>query len=322
MTVPQNVILKPEVIVNQGLGTLQAELKLARIIHRVAFDQFIGRKNDSVTIRIPARIDARDYAFRNTVRDAIIVDQLEEFSLSVTFDKMPYSAVGITDEQLTLDITSFGEQVAQPQINAMARKIDGYIATAMDAATLAVEIDVDASDDPWADLFVPARRALNDFFVPGDSRYLVVGADVEDWLLTKDESFRRADESGQDGLDLLHGAAIGRKANFTVIGEMSDLDPDVAYALHPTAFAYVSGAPVVPEGAKAGSTGEFDGFAMRWIRDYDADHLTDRSIYSSFAGVTSVADDREKPDDDSDGTPYELTGKNCRAVRINFFPAS
>jgi hypothetical protein len=60
-----------------------------------------------------------------------------------------------------------------------------------------------------------------------------------------------------------------------------------------------------------GSSQSFEGLAMRWIRDYDANYLRDRSVVSAFAGYASVEED---PD------PTSAVGdqvENVRAVKIN-----
>jgi hypothetical protein len=57
---------------------------------------------------------------------------------------------------------------------------------------------------------------------------------------------------------------------------------------------------------------------MRWIRDYDADHLRDRSVYSSFAGAISVEDGRDLDEESADFGM--LTEENVRAVKVNFTP--
>lgn len=320
MTQPQSVYNKSDIIARSALGMLRSQLKLGRLVGTKSLDDFKGRRNDTITIGVPARAEAREYAFRNTVRDAIVTDQLTEEQIAVTLNKMPYHATTITDEQLTLDITDFTAQVTLPQVEAVARKIESYIASAMSAADLShADVDLVASDDPWADLIVPARRILNDSFVPTDSRVIVVGADVEDWLLN-DDSFRKVNETGSDALDLIQGAIIGRKGGFTFVGNMNGvIDDDVAYAMHPTAFYYVSGAPANPRGAVASASASYEGFAMRQVFDYDADHLTDRSVISAIAGAVSVEDEREQ---EATAGRFELTGKNCRAVRFLFNPAS
>ncbi len=322
MTVPQHTIVKSDIIhdsglvASTGLGMLTPTLKWARVVQKIGYEQFKGARGDTVTFRVPARVEAHEYAFRNTVRDAITTDTLEQLSLAVTLDKMVVSAIGVTDEQLSLDIVDFSREVTAPQMDGVARKTESYIINTVVNADTSTTLDVDASDDPWTDLFIPARRALNASFVPNDERYLFVGLEVEDWLLTKDESFRRYDGAAQDGLDTLRQAILGTKAGFKVVGNNPELPEDFAVAMHPTAFGYVTGAPEVPQGAKAGGTAELDGYAMRWIVDYDADHLTDRSVWSTFAGTISVEDERNQT------SPFALTGKNCRAVVINFFPHS
>src|SRR3546814_2543696 len=71
--------------------------------------------------------------------------------------------------------------------------------------------------------------------------------------------------------------------------------------------------------ATAGGGMVFDGFAMRWIRDYDPNYLRDRSVVSSFAGAASVNDG---PDVDIDGAgPDPAVPTNQRAVKFNFTAA-
>src|SRR5690606_18701316 len=158
---------------------------------------------------------------------------------------------------------------------------------------------------------VEARRRLNVANVPSGGRFIVLGSNLEADALN-DDLLKKANESGSESV--LREAIIGRVAGFTVIGNVNSIDPDVGYAFHTSAFAFANVAPVVPAGAAAGATGVFDGLAMRWIRDYDAPYLRDRSVYSAFAGAASVEDERITDPDDPDFG--DLTGKNSRAVQI------
>ena len=111
---------------------------------------------------------------------------------------------------------------------------------------------------------------------------------------------------------------IGRIAGFTIVGNVNTVDEDFAMAFHPTAFALANIAPDVPRGVTQGGSAEFDGYAMRWIQDYDPDYLRDRSVYSAFVGTASTEDGR---DWDLESSDYgELIGKNVRAVKIDFTP--
>lgn len=312
--------LKAEKIVSQGLGLLQRELVLAGMVGRYTEADFRGAKNDTITIRIPSLLKGREYEWR-TRTAPIEIDELNEYSVPVTLDKHVYNAVQITDEELTLDIMSWGEQVARPQIRAVAEVLEGYIATAMENANYRHEVDF-VEDDPevvpdsraFYRAAVKARQYLNMENVPASGRVIVLGANAEAAALNSGHIVK-ANEADSDSA--LREAIIGRIAGFTVIGNINSVDPDFAVAMHPTAFALANVAPVVPDGASAGARMVFDSLAMRWIRDYDSDYLRDRSVYSAFAGAASIEDGRDLTSDVDAGFG-ELTNENVRAVRINF----
>jgi hypothetical protein len=315
-----NSFLKAEKIVSQGLGLLQRELILPRLVTRYSAADFVGAKNDTVNIRIPSVLQAREYGWRNDRTNPITYDELEESSIPVSLDKHVYSGLKITDEQLTLDLVSWGEQVARPQIRAVAEKLESYIATAMAAANFRHTVDYEQGD-PDSEVgdmgfyraAVSARKALNQENVPADGRVIVLGSDVEEAALLS-KHLVKVDEAGSPGA--LRDATIGRIAGFTVIGNVNSVPADFAVAFHPTAFAFANVAPEVPSGASAGAGMTFDSLAMRWIRDYDPDRLQDRSIYSSFAGTASVEDGRDL---EAGSTTFgELTDENVRAVEIEF----
>lgn len=303
--------IKPETFVSMGLGLLRRELLLARLVKRMGIDDFRGAQNDTVNVRIPAILTAREYAWRNNRASAITADDLEELSIPITLDHHIYSAVNITDEEMTLDIKSFGEQVLTPQMRAVAEKLESMIATAMDGGTYHTTINFAGSGDFWNDVIVPARKALNLQNVPAEGRVLVLGADLEAEALTN-ELFKRVDESGSS--ETLRNATLGRLGGFTVIGNVNSIESTSGYAFHPTAYAFANVAPTVPNGVTFGATRSWESLAMRYIQDYDPTHLMDRSVVSAFAGAASIEDGRN--------TDGELTGENVRAVKIDFYGAS
>jgi hypothetical protein len=314
------VFLKAEKIISQGLGLLQRELVLPRMVGRYTDADFRGAKNDTIDVKIPSLLKGREYEWR-TRSAPIEVDELNEYSFPVRLDKHVYNAVQITDEELTLDIDSWGEQVARPQIRAVAEMLEGYVATAMDTANYRHEVDF-IEDDPEATpdsrafyrAAVQARKFLNIENVPSAGRVIVLGANVEAAALNSGHIVK-ANEAGDDSV--LREAIIGRVAGFTVVGNVNSVDPDFAVAMHPTAFALANVAPLVPDGASDGARMVFDSLAMRWIKDYDSDYLRDRSVYSSFAGAASVEDGRDLTSEVGSGFG-ELTEENVRAVKINF----
>ena len=296
-----NTFLKPTVINRMALKLLQREVVLPRLVWNFADAEFRGAYGDTVTLRLPAVLAAREYGFRNNRSSEIVIDDLTETSVPVVLDTDLYSAVALTDEQLTLDIVDFSEQVLNPQVSAIARGLEDLIVETMQSATYGTSLNIaDSADGMWGTL-LDARKALNDANGPREGRVVVVGSEIEREILS-DDKFNRVDSVGDGAVSAVREATINRLAGFTIVGSNA-IDAETAIAFHPTAFAFVTVAPVVPDGANFGSRMAESGLAMRWLRDYDAPHLQDRSVVSSFAGCSSVEDD---------GTT------NVRAVRINF----
>lgn len=305
-----NTFLKPTTIARTALGLLQREIILPRLVTRMGLQDFAGAYNDTVNLRVPAIVNAREYEWR-TRNNPIVLDNVTELSVPVTLNKHPYSAVAVTDEELTLDITSFAEQVLQPQVRGVAEKLEGYVATAMANATYQDTISFNNSANSAWDVIVTARQKLNENNVPMAGRVLVLGSNVEAEFLRTD-LFVKANESGST--NALEDATLGRKGGFTVVGGVNAIDPNAAYAFHPSAFVLANVAPAVPDGAVMGSSQSYQGLAMRWLRDYDAQYLRDRSVVSAFAGTASVQDARNASGD--------LTSENSRAVKITFYQNS
>jgi hypothetical protein len=293
-----NTFLKPEVIARTALALLQREIILPRLVWRFGQSDFAGAKDDTITLRVPAVLTARDYEWR-TRGAAIVIDDLTETGVDVTLDTHPYSAVAVTDEQLTLDIVNFGTQVLQPQVRAVAERLENLIATTLGGAIVPADAEV-AHTIGTTDGYVTAVRArkiLNIQNVPMAGRVLLLGANLEEDFLNSDH-LTLVDQSGSDSA--LRDGTLGRILGFTVITSNA-IDPDIGYAFHQTAVAFGNVAPVVPDGASFGASEASDGLAMRWIRDYDPNYLRDRSVVSSFAGAASVEED----------------GENMRLVKIN-----
>jgi hypothetical protein len=312
-----NAFLSPEVIAAVALERLRRALVLPSMVTRMGLADFRGAKDDTVNIRVPAVLNARDYEWR-TRTAPIVVDELEEVSIPVTLDQHPYSAVAVTDEELTLDITSFAMQVLEPQVIAVAEKLEAIIATTMENANYAAG-DIPYAEDPTSSNFyaaaIDARKVLNDFHVPLSGRTILVGSGLEAAAL-KEDTLRDVSQSGSPSA--LRDAIIGQIAGFTVVASQS-VPENFGVAFHRSAFVYANVAPEVPAGVAFGSSQTEQGLAMRWIRDYDSQYLRDRSVLSAFAGSASVNDGR---DPDSGGQPGPLNGTNVRAVKFAFTPAS
>ncbi|MEU7186428.1 P22 phage major capsid protein family protein [Streptomyces sp. NPDC045369] len=302
-----NAFLKSETIAATALGLLEREMVLSRLVWTSGGFDFTGAKNDAVTIRVPATTTAREYEWRSDRSSDIVLDELAEDSVTVQLNKDIYSAVAITDEELTLDIKDFGSQVLQPQVNAIAKAVDTGVASMIEDAAYANTTTFNKAD-PWESL-IDARGMLNRANVPQEGRTLLMGADVETALL-KSNRISDVSKSGSDSA--LRSATLGRLAGFDLVVSNA-IAPDKAYAFVPSAFVLATRAPAIPSGVTSGSSQSYNGLAMRWIRDYDANKLRDRSILNVYAGYNVMVDPV--------GTGKNPPKKLVRAVKLDMAAA-
>lgn len=288
-----NAFLKAGVIARTAIGLLTRELVIGKTIWADAIDgaEFTGALNDTVTIRVPAiGAPARTRVLR--AGSPIVNDAFTEFGIDVKLATDIYKGVGITDENLTLDIKDFGAQVLNPQTQAVAEKLEDLAAGEFAGASFPVGASLSIDEaDPYLS-FVDARQVLNDNKVPRASRVMLVGSSVEAAVL-KSDRLTKFDQG--PGLDAFTEATLGRMAGFTVVASTA-IDPDEAYGYHRSALIVATRAPKIPEGVAMGEGISFQGFAMRWLMDYDYVNTTDRSLVNLWAGF-KIVEDADDPTD-------------------------
>lgn len=310
---------KQEKVVQFFLGMLERELITPMVVTRVAQDFFNGAEGDTVTLRIGGlRAVARDYEWRTRTAPIVMDDIQGGEGIAVKLDTHVYSATALTDEHLTLDEINFAREVLAPQVAAVTDNFESKVAAGLRAAPFAADITFGDGADPHR-VAAESRRVLDSFKVaPTSNRVFLIGSDVAaEWLVS--DRLSTYDSTGQTGTPAVREATIGRLAGSPVIVSNA-LEPGEGYYLHKSALVLGNVAPVVPQGAVAGRTGiSRNGFAVRWLQDYDAPYLRDRSIVSSFFGLTSVNDERDAagdllgPDANTGAGP-----RNVRAVRLDF----
>ena len=189
-----SVYTKAAKVTSTTLGLLRRELVLGNLVNTYGIGAFKGAYNDTINIPIRARATADSFNLRATGDDRKInVRDLQESSIAVKLDKVVYSAVGVTDEQATLDIENFAEQVLEPQVIAVAEQIESYILTQMRGtkfhANNGVTWNTHEESSPKAGAFgslVQAGMKLDKWNVPKANRVVLVGpAAVAEILVDK-----------------------------------------------------------------------------------------------------------------------------------------
>lgn len=366
----KNSFVSPRNLVELGLSLLRQELVLSNLVWKNPVTDWTGRVNDTVNVRIPGRTAARHFSadgtqawrpnqdvgpdsnvspatgqdlYKNTfgLRPSIIVDTITEDTISLAIDDVIYNAVGVTDEQMTLDVQDFGRQVTAPQIRAMAEAMDAKVATLLSGApyqtgqsglftntklTTTYHAPGATSNNPtpaggtvddgysvmageYLRLLLQARTTLDKKFVPQADRTLVVSPEIEFILLQSKRLTQSALGADSIAEGALRNAVVGQLFGMNVVVAQG-LPAYSSFLFHRSAFILTTVTPRVPDGAVFGSSADANGFALRWVRDYDPQHMIDRSVYTIYTGSSSV----------NDGGKYGVTAdanKNVRGVFID-----
>jgi hypothetical protein len=144
----------------------------------------------------------------------------------VKLDTHVYKAIGVSDEEMTLDIVNFGEQVTAPAMGAVVRKVDDAVGAEMASPTPEVTVSSTRTTrtSAWS---TPASRSTTTASPPLAA---VPRRRVERrGAILKSDRLSKFDTSGSS--EALREAIIGRIAGFTAVTAIG-LDPDIAIAAH------------------------------------------------------------------------------------------
>jgi hypothetical protein len=289
--------VKPEKIAATAAVALEQSLVVPALFQREGIDQFKGAKDDTINVKVEGVLPFRTYAWRSGqtghanynggVRQAIQFDEYSEKTVAVSFGGNIYSAVALTDEQREFDLNGWAKLMAK-QTEAIGRGLERGAVDTLLAENYAVTLTGDVAVRTLRSTLIKARDVLNKFMVPAQGRVLLVGSDWEAALL-EDEKLNLASNVGEaEAVAALKEASIGRRFGFDIVVSQ-EVPAGDAYALHRSAFIFATGAPSVPQSI-TGGTAAHNGVALRWLQDYDADHLTDRSVVNTYKGFRSVKD--------------------------------
>lgn len=235
-----------------------------------------------------------------------------------------YNAIPLTDEANTFYIQDLAEEVIAPLVESVSEKVDnriveafrtvkpglskadtagkgklvdgnGKVYNSIDAVVEAGVRDVVAGANvtvkpenlkanTHADVRKVIRYAstvLDQRGVPSRGRYLIVGSSWKQ-ALEADSSLTKVNEAGTG--DLLRDNTIARLSGFTIVAAPG-LDGTEAYAYSADGVGLALVPPANASGAPFQVRVAKDGYAFRYLQDYDTNRLQDRAVLSTFVGA-------------------------------------
>lgn len=271
-----NKFLTPDIIAREALMVLRNNAVMANLVHRDYSDEFVAGVGDTITIRKPAKFDAKEYAGSIEVQDAT------EGSVTVKMDKHLDVSFAVTSKQMTMDIADFSAQLLVPAMQAFQDKIDAYLLALSTEITNKVTAGASIKDD-----LIDARKYLTASATPLTERRFVYGTDAEADLL-KTDLFISAEKVGDEGT-ALREASLGRKFGMDFYVDQNVDNAEVnAMAFHKNAFALVTRPLALPNGATNSAIVNYDGFGLRVVYGYDMNTKTDTISIDMLCGVKTL----------------------------------
>jgi hypothetical protein len=313
-----NTYLKAVKYAALAVGALDRQTVLPQVFVRYDGGNFVGAEDDTVTFKLPGVTQARDYEWR-TRTNPIVLDKIGRTKISIKLDTHTYSAVPITDEELTLDLENFVSEILDPQLVAVIERLEGKVMAGLRAAPFkTTNLAAAAADDPYKKA-LGFKKVLDKQHTPKAGRKLVVGANVAEWILSS-ESLQKMDSAAAQAA--YREATLGRLAGFEIV-ESDRAGDNEFFAVHPSALVLANVAPANPDGATYSERRSYRGMGVRVLKDYDSNFARDRSLVSTFTGISSVNDEYLTDANglvlDVDGNP-QITGKNVRGAKGTFTP--
>ena len=285
--------IKPEKLAATAAELMERELVVPKLFARKGIEEFKGAKDDTINVRVPGILPARDYEWRNNRAQPLLFDEYRERKLAVRFGGNAYSATMLTDEQREMDFMGWTQDILPAQSRAVARKLEyGAIKALKDgkySVTIAAEGRARGLQGNVLNAIIEARHALNRMGASKVKRTLLVGSDW-DTILQGDGALLAGNVGNTIAESAFADALIGRIKGFDIVVS-EDIAPDEAYALTGDSFVFLNAAPGVPDSAVAGASMlSQDGIAMRWLRDYDPQYQVERSTVNTWYGYQQVLD--------------------------------
>lgn len=280
-----NEMIKAEHVVDAAELALHREIVLPALTWtELGREDFVGAKNDTVTLRLPGQATATIRDLRSTAD--VVFGEVSEVPVDVTLSKDVSVDLNATQAELTLDIIPFAKRFVNPAITGLAEGVESVIGTALNGANPADTITWDGTAGGVKTALIGASTKFQQLNVPRKGRSCVVGSDAYGEFLDYASSIPNFVNSNTADTALLE-AMIARLFGFNVVASNA-IAPDAVFAMSKYAIAFTAFGPEIPAGAIDGDTGSVDGIGYSVIFDYDPVKRKDRMSIQSYVGATSV----------------------------------
>lgn len=297
MTYSPSLRLKPEVLVDAAVTALEEKLVISNTItKRSDAKNFYAAEGDTISQRVKGTVPVRTYAPRNDRSAPIRTDTYSETSVSLTISQdRPYSAIKLTDEQKDWDFNGWAP-IIDTQVEALGDYLEQGVLNQIINAPYERRILIDNSDAAYTaaqkrqqDLFynavVEAKSSLQKMRTPDTTFNCLIGLDLADELIKSNKLVKNQGT----GDSALSNASIGTLAGVSFIPSVH-IASDQAFMYASSGFLVFTGVASIPNSVPFGASASANGWALRWLMDYDVSYLTDRSVFDTFAGYAYTKD--------------------------------
>ncbi len=267
-------------IVAATLGLISHHAILSSVAYRDAESDFVGGVGDTVRVRVPQIIEARD----GSVDGATQFSDIEEHAVPVELSVEAYSAVKLSDRELTLKIEDFGRQVLNSQAMGIVRKCEQTLAEKMNEVIASSTREIDP-DNPLRAMTEAASEFLRRENGRSDSMVFVIGPALLAAFLNN-PTLQNASALASD--DVIRGGRLGRLLGFDVYASPYI---DGAISMSRDAFALAVRAPESSDGMHA-ETQVYDGYAIRALQAFVVSERSTVNMLSTFVGAVALDEQR------------------------------
>jgi len=209
----------------------------------------------------------------------------------VKMEDQVYKALRVPDDFNTFTLQQAEKQLLIPSARSVVKGLATPLHNKMQEISPATEWTVPAVAADGSNIravLIALRQVFSIREVPLEDRFVAVGAGIEAAILS-DPQLQKVNESGSDGL--LRRAEMLDLFGFQIVAEPR-LPLYFGIAYQRDAFASVTRPSANPDGAAMSATVSQDGYALRWLKHYNASQLEDQSVVDAFVGADILDPER------------------------------